>query len=177
MENVRMLLQAFQAGYSARDLNKVDEFMDLFHSSDRIELIGISAAERGGREWFVGRKAVREIILSDWEFWGEVNFDIGDAQINIKDQVAWVTMTGKLIQTGTHEAAMSQYLDQMKALLRGDSEDPEEDMLEAVHFGIRRLWERAKGPGFAWPFVLTAVLLKEDGVWRFHTIHWSMPVD
>jgi hypothetical protein len=49
--------------------------------------------------------------------------------------------------------------------------------MEATHFGMRRLRERHKGEGHSWPFVLTAVLVRSDDGWRFHTIHWSMPVD
>ncbi len=174
---VRQVLQEFQAGYTARDLARVDTFMALFHDSDQIELIGIGAAERGGREWFIGRVAIREILLSDWEYWGDVRFDVAGARITIEGQVAWVTMTGKLAQTETHAAAMVQYAAQMKDLIPENSPDPEKAMLEAVHFGIRRLWERGKGSGYAWPFVLSAVLLYSERSWKFHTIHWSMPVD
>ena len=175
--SVRKALTAIQAGYTARDPAKVDAFMELFLDREDIELIGIGAAERGAREWFVGPEAVREIILSDWEYWGDVTFDIEGAQISLEGRVAWVTMTGKLVQTATHEASMGHYLAQMKTLLLEDSQDPEKDMLEAVHFGIRRLWEKDKGVGHEWPFVISAVLLYEANSWKFHTIHWSMPVD
>jgi len=42
---------------------------------------------------------------------------------------------------------------------------------------MRRLWERGKGIGYSWTFVFTAVLIRIEGDWRFHSIHWSMPVD
>ncbi len=49
--------------------------------------------------------------------------------------------------------------------------------MEATHYGIRRMYERSKGLGHSWPFTFTAVLVKIGGAWRFHTIHWSMPVE
>jgi hypothetical protein len=49
--------------------------------------------------------------------------------------------------------------------------------MEATHFGLRRLRERSLGIGHSWPFTFVAVSIKSDGAWRFHTIHWSMPVD
>jgi hypothetical protein len=49
--------------------------------------------------------------------------------------------------------------------------------MEATHFGMRRLRERSKGPGYSWPFTFVAVLVNAADQWQFHTIHWSMPVD
>jgi hypothetical protein len=65
----------------------------------------------------------------------------------------------------------------MKAILENDEFDPDTRLMEATHFGVRRLRERGKGQGHAWPFTFVAVLIHSDGAWRFHTIHWSMPVD
>ena len=59
---VREVLQKFQDGYTTRDKSKLDEFMQLFAPSEEIELIGVGASERGGREWFNGHAAIREII-------------------------------------------------------------------------------------------------------------------
>ena len=73
--------------------------------------------------------------------------------------------------------ALPQYLQQMKALLENGELDPDTQLVEATHFCMRRLRERSKGLGYAWPFTFVAVLIKFDGAWCFHTIHWSMPVD
>ncbi len=100
---VREVFQRFQEGYTARDPSRMDEFMNLFVPSEEAELIGIGASVRGGSEWFQGPEAIREIIESDWTYWGDVILD--------------------------------------------------------------------------WPFVFTAVVVRDQGGWRFHTIHWSMPVD
>jgi hypothetical protein len=65
IKQVREVLQKFQEGYIARDKSKLDEFMELFAPTDEIELLGVGASERGGREWFNGRAAIREIIEGD----------------------------------------------------------------------------------------------------------------
>jgi hypothetical protein len=176
-EDIRKVLQRFQAGYTTRDLSTLDEFMTLFHQSDGIELIGIGASVRGGNEWFQGMDAVREIIESDWTYWGDVVIDVDGAKITVHGDVAWLSASGTLAQTDTFTTALPFYLNQMKELLEDEDSDPDARMMEATHFGLRRLRERQKGLGFAWPFVLTAVLVKTKNGWRFHTIHWSMPVD
>lgn len=177
IEQVRLLLSQFQDGYKSRDLSSLDEFMGLFDSGPGIELIGIGASKRAGQEWFEGREAIREIIQSDWEYWGQVEIDIRGAKISILDRVAWLTTTGTIEQTDTHDQALPIYLDQMKKILEDDKVDPDEKLLEASHYGVRRLRERLKGKGHRWPFVFSAVLVLREEGWRLHTIHWSMPVD
>jgi hypothetical protein len=176
-EEVRAVLQQFQAGYVARDVTKLDEFMPLFASDDDIELIGIGAAKRAATEWFVGPAAIRDIVEGDWTYWGDVTLDVAGAKITVRDDVAWLSTTGTVTTTQAFDKALPQFLQQMKAMLENTEFDPDTQLMEATHFGMRRLRERSKGWGFAWPFTFVAVLVKSDGAWRFHTIHWSMPVD
>ncbi len=68
----------------------------------------------------------------------------------------------------------------MKDILEqaGQAQDPAEKiMMEATHFGLRRLREWSLGMGYAWPLVFNAVLVLEGREWKFHTLHWAMPVD
>jgi len=177
IKEVRNVLQQFQDGYKERNFDKLDEFVSLFARTEDIELIGIGASERSGYEWFEGREKIREIIESDWKFWGNVEIDVRGAKISRKGDVAWLSTTGTLSQTDTFDKALPQYLDQMKEIIEDKTRDADEKLMEASHFGIRRLRERLKGVGYTWPFVISAVLMKEEDQWRFHTIHWSMPVD
>lgn len=174
---VRDALRKFQEGYTARDLARLDEFMDLFAPEGDPELIGIGASVRGGNEWFEGLAAVREIVESDWTYWGDVWLDVDGARISALGDVAWLSTTGTITQTDTHDEALPFYLQQMKEMLEKEEWDADERLVEATHFGMRRLRERLKGKGHTWPFVLTAVLVRTEARWRFHTIHWSMPVD
>ena len=177
IEEMRAVLQQFQDGYTARDVTQLDEFMRLFAPDEDIELIGVGAAKRAANEWFVGQAAIRDIIEGDWTYWGDVTLDVTGAKITINGDVAWLTTTGAVTQTQAFDKALPQYLQQMKALLENEKLDPDTQLIEATHFGMRRLRERLKGEGYAWPFTFVAVLIKSAGAWRFHTIHWSMPVD
>ncbi|MDX1435605.1 MAG: nuclear transport factor 2 family protein [Anaerolineales bacterium] len=174
---VRQTLRQFQEGYTARDTSALDNFMQLFSRRGDVEMIGIGATTRGGSEWFRGPDQVREIVDSDWRFWGEVQLDVDEAQISVSGNTAWISTSGQLLQNQAFNEAMAFYVSQMKDLLEEEGADPDTRMMEATHFGLRRLRERHKGEGHAWPLVLTAVLIMEQGNWRFHTIHWSMPVD
>jgi hypothetical protein len=173
---VRNTLQAFQDGYTAHDVSKLDDFMALFVQGAEAELIGIGASVRGGNEWFEGTDAIREIIESDWAYWGDVIIDVEGAKITVLGEVAWLSTTGGLVNSGI-DKALAFYVKQMKELLEEEDVELPKRLMDATHFGMRRLWERNKGADHRWPFVLTAVLVREDSTWCFHTIHWAMPVD
>ncbi len=180
IHNVRLVMQKFQDAYKARDISRLDETMALFAPRQDLEMIGVGASERTGNEWFMGLESIREIIQGDWEYWGDVVFDVEGAKITVHRDVAWLSTTGKVVQTGAFDKAMPFYVQQMKEFLEKvetDNADPDAAMMEATHFGMRRLRERAKGVGHAWPLVFTAVLIRGEQGWQFHTLHWSMPVD
>ena len=176
---VQQALQQFQDGYSARDIAKLDEFMNLFVPGDDAELIGIGAVAPNQNEWFRGAERIREIIESDWQYWGDVRLDVKNAKITIQGDAAWLSTTGAILQTDhIHGDEVTGFtLKQMKEMLDDETLSPRARLVEATHFGVRRWREREKLAGYSWPFVFTAVLVRQEGCWRFHTIHWSMPVD
>ncbi len=176
---VQQVLQRFQDGYTAREVASLDEFMQLFVPGDDAELIGIGAAARNQNEWFQGAARIREIVESDWKYWGDVRLEVNEAQITVKDDVAWLSTTGAIFQTDDLQTdeVTGFVLTQMKELLENEALSPRQRLVEASHFGVRRWREREKPAGYRWPFTFTAVLVKQEGHWRFHTIHWSMPVD
>lgn len=176
---IRQVLQKFQTGYLARDLTKLDEFMELFIPGEESELIGIGASARNENEWFQGATRIREIIESDWTYWGDVRLEVEQAKISFKGEVAWLSTVGAILQTDhINTDEVTEYsLNQMRELLARESLSPKQRLVEATHFGVRRWREREKSAGYPWPFTFTAVLVHLEGAWRFHTIHWSMPVD
>ena len=180
VEQVREVLEHFQDLYLARDAGRLDEAMCLFADNDDVEMLGIGAQKRGGPEWFQGRQQIRGIIAGDWQYWGEVHFDVPEARITLNGETAWLTTSGKLIQTVEHAEAMEQYLQQMREMLdamQGKHTKTDAVMMEVIHFGLRRLREWSLGSGYAWPLVFNAVLIHEKEQWKFHTLHWAMPVD
>jgi len=177
IQQIRNVLQKFQDGYVTRNKSKLDEFMELFAPTDEIELIGVGASERGGNEWFNGRTAVRDIIEGDWTYWGAVDIDVEGARIAVSGETAWFSATGTLTSGDEYEEAYPFYLEQMRDLLMDESKSLDDRLTDATHFGVRRLRDRMRGKGARWPFVITAVLVKTDGIWGFHTLHWSFPAE
>ncbi len=69
----------------------MDEFIQLFAQEGDPELVGIGASVRGGNEWFEGPDAIREIIESDWTYWGDVWIDVDRARIRVMGDVAGIS--------------------------------------------------------------------------------------
>lgn len=174
-ETVRAALQRFQDGYAARDAARLDEFMQLFLQSDEIEMIGVGASKRGGPEWFQGLAAIREIIEGDWTYWGDVRFNLDGAKITVQGPAAWLSTDGVLISNQEYDKALPFYVNTMKELLEKDGLSLDARVAEVTQFGVNRMRDRIYGIGYPWPFTFTAMLVKTDGGWRFHTIHWSFP--
>ncbi len=168
--------KAFEAGYDKRDANEIESFMELFCDDDEVQMLGISASEPGAIEWFTGKDEIKEIILSDWKYWGDVHFDIENIRISEKNDVAWFTLCATLEQIEVNEASWQFYADQMREIIEDSDMTAHDRMFEAAHFGIRRVREKNLGVGYRFPMVITGVLLKQD-IWKFHSLHWSMPVD
>lgn len=181
MENasisVRAVLQQFQDGYTARDTARLDDFMQLFAPDEQIEMIGIGAAKRAANEWFIGPAQVRDIVEGDWTYWGDVRLDVEGAKITVNGATAWLSTTGTVTQTAAFDTAIEFHLNDMKAMFDQEGLTADQKLMEITHYGMRRLRERSKGLGYSWPFTFTAVLVLVDDNWRFHTLHWAMPVD
>ena len=177
LNHVRSALHKFQDGYTARDIGKLDEFMQLFVQDNDIEMIGIGASKRAENEWFEGLDRVRYIVEGDWKYWGDVKLDVEGAKITVRGDAAWLSTTGTVTQTKAFDTAIQFHLDDMKAIFDKEELSADEKLMEVTHYGMRRLRERAKGLGHSWPFTFTAVLVKVSGNWKFHTLHWAMPVD
>jgi hypothetical protein len=174
-EQVREVLQRFQDGYTYRDVGKLEAFMQLFVHSNEIEMIGVGAAKRGGGEWFQGIDQIREIIESDWTYWGDVRINVAGAKINVHGDVAWLSADGDLLTNAAFDDALPFYVQMMKDNLEDESRSLKMRVLDATFFGLSRLRDIQRGMGFPNAFTFTAVLVRADGEWRFHTIHWSFP--
>src|ERR1051325_10217185 len=64
-DEIRSLLQTFQDGYTHREVNQVDSFMELF--SPGAEVIGTNGVKPGMDEWYRDRASARELVQGDWE--------------------------------------------------------------------------------------------------------------
>jgi hypothetical protein len=86
-------LREFQAGYSPRDPNQLDDFMKrLFPEDQDIRIIGTDVTE-----WKNGYQSIARLIETDWLDWGDLHLDVDDSIINSLGDVAWLATTGTVV--------------------------------------------------------------------------------
>jgi hypothetical protein len=85
-------LKFFQAGYTKRDPEQVNQFMnELFPRDKNIVLLGTDP-----NEWITGYEPISQFIYADWKNWGDVRLDTEYPVICTSGNVAWLATSGVL---------------------------------------------------------------------------------
>ncbi len=175
-DEVRETLAKFQEGYSSRNVDQIDTFMELFVPEADIELIGTGGIQPGDNEWCLNRSTVRHLIEDDWNYWGDVNIQVEDAHVHIHGDVAWVSAPGTVTRNLNPNQSYQNHLDNIQGMLKRDLDTSAHDkLLEIVRGATNTLFEANKGSTYIWPFRFTAILVLGSGVWRFHQMQFSFP--
>lgn len=82
-------LKKFQGGYSRRDPNEIDAFMQSLYSRENILILGTMP-----NEVYKGYEEATQLVKSDWESWGDCRFDIDSANISVSGNTAWFATRG-----------------------------------------------------------------------------------
>lgn len=82
-------LRKFQEGYSKRDPQEIDTFMQSLYSRNNILILGTMP-----NEVYYGYEKATRLIASDWESWGDCRFEIDSANISSSGNTAWFATRG-----------------------------------------------------------------------------------
>jgi len=170
---IRELLQKFQAGYTRRDSAALDEFMRLFVESDELELIGTNAVETSKDEWCRGRAAIRELVARDWQYWGDVVYDLENTHITVRGEVAWLATTGTVTDTIPAQDKYEGFIAFAADVLKDETRNTRDKMLEILRLGNDLALSLPLNETCTWPFRWTAVAVCQQGEWRFHQMQFS----
>lgn len=110
-DEIRSLMQAFQEGYTDRDLTQVDSFMELFTID--AEVIGTNGQKPGVDEWYMDRASARELVYGDWEDLGDLRLDLDHMSVHSCGDVGWVAASATVTRRIGAENYES-YLDYVK---------------------------------------------------------------
>ena len=171
-EEIGLLLQAFQDGYTRRDLSQADAFMELF--TPDAEVIGTNGLKPGVDEWYTSRDAARELVVGDWESWGDVRVDLDAASVQVRGDVGWVAASATVSKTIGSENYAS-FLEFAKNFLETSNLPPEEKLHFLLRGGTNTVYELRRGENFVWALRLTAVVVREADGWKFAQMNFSFP--
>lgn len=153
VEEVRKLLSAFSEGYARRDPAALDDFMNIFARDDHLEFIAVGGVSPSRGTWRVGRDGVRDLIRSDWEYWGLITLEPENAHISVRDDAAWLSTPATVTTDDDTEEFIGD-----KVEVKGP-----------VH-------NVSTGDARTKPLRMTAVLMKQEGEWKFLQIHFSFSI-
>lgn len=173
-EDIQAVLRRFQAGYDARDPQRIDDFMQLFVEDDTLEVIGASSSAANREEWCIGPQAARRLFISDWQYWGDLHLDLAAVSIQIFGDTAWISAPVIVSQTLKAGEGYAGYLEYIGELLAQDG-DPLHKLLRIQLGCANTLYEYARGEQFNWPLVITAVLTRDAAGWRFRQMRFGFP--
>ena len=175
IQQVLAVMQQFQEGYTRRDVAALDAFMELFVPEEDVEVVGTNGIEPGVEEWYVGRAGARELIEGDWQYWGDLALQIDPSRIHVLGDVAWLATHGTVSMRFTVEGNYQDFLDYTKAIIDDEQMPVQEKLLYILRGGTNTVYELHRGEDFVWPIRFSAVLVRREGRWLFHQLHFSFP--
>lgn len=172
LDEIHALLQAFQDGYTRRDVTQVDKFMELFTAD--AEVIGTNGIKPGEGEWYLDRTSARELMEGDWRGWGDLRLDWDSISIHRRGFVGWVAAAATVTETIGSENYAS-YLEFVKKFLAESELSAEQKLLYILRGGTNTVYELRRGEKFVWALRLTAVVVRGANRWKFAQMNFSFP--
>ncbi|HNK63302.1 MAG TPA: nuclear transport factor 2 family protein [Anaerolineales bacterium] len=171
-QEINTLLQIFQDGYTKRDPDNLDAFMELFTAD--AEVIGTNGIKPGEYEWYQGRASARDLVRGDWESWGNLRLDLESATINTRADVGWVAATATVSQT-IGEENYASYLNFVRDFIDNSTLPAEQKLHYILRGGTNTVYEIRRGEKFVWALRFTAVVVREAEGWKFAQTNFSFP--
>jgi hypothetical protein len=172
-DEVRAMLQEFQDGYSRRDFETLNSFMELFSTEKDIEVIGSGALDPGKGEWCLGMDSIRRLVENDWKYWGNLVLDVAQARIHILVDSAWLSTSGTVTYVIENEQFVRDTFKEVEEILKKREGNEQGKLLQIQREIAELLQETGQGDKYVWPLRFTAVLVRQNGLWYFHQIHFS----
>jgi ketosteroid isomerase-like protein len=171
-DEIRALLEAFQDGYTRRDVSQVDAFLQLF--TEDAEVIGTNGLRPAEGEWYMDRASARELVAGDWEGWGDVRLDLESMSIHSRGDVGWIAASAAVTQI-IGEENYASYLEVVKNYLERTDISAELKLLNILRGGTNTVYELRRGEKFVWALRFTAVVVREADGWKFAQMNFSFP--
>lgn len=181
VENIKEVLEYFKKGYTERDTSKASAWCDkIFYGN--IEIIGTYSIHPESREWFTGKDKAVSVFKHDWIAWGDLDAKIEKANINVDDNLAWVSFEATVTKTprnsrcrSAEESASNMLKNIAELSVAKDSISSQLKLMQAAYFANLILYQYGQGDVFVWPIRISGVLQKKNDVWKFRQMHFSHP--
>lgn len=172
------VLNTFEQAYVERDCSKIDHFMRrLFDKDEDVVIVGTSSGE-----WCLGYEAVKDLFLSDWEYWGDFRIKFDKAKITELQNTSLIYVPGTVKYSfNSKYETYTRYLGYVKDYFNEECDESKKSnkiKLAEINWMLTHLLsqrdtiERA----YLWDVNLSFVLVKKDDRWIIKHMQFSIPV-
>jgi hypothetical protein len=175
---LREVLNVFEGAYIQRDITKIDNFMDaLFDKNEKVIVAGTS-----GGELCVGYEEVKEIFLSDWEYWEDLRINADEATIIPVGNTALIYTTGTIKYTfSSNSDTYARFLGVVKKYFDEDSPNSKKTdnvKLTEINWLLCHLLSDWDGEArqYLWDLRISFMLVKKESRWIVRQMQFSLPV-
>lgn len=172
MGTIQHLLKQFQEGYTCRDVDSVDEFMQLF--TKEAIVIGTGGIKPGVNEWYMNRDEAREMIAGDWQGWGDVVLLWETLTIREYEETGWFSVSATVTKQIT-ENTYGGFLGFLQEFIEKAPMTDEQKMLYIIRGGSNLMFEIGRSETFEWPLRLTGCVVRKGESWKFDQMNFSFP--
>jgi hypothetical protein len=172
------VLNVFQEAYIRRDITTIDNFMNaLFDKTENVIVLGTS-----GSELCIGYEEVRNIFLSDWEYWGDLRINANEATIVPLGNTALIYTTGTIKYSFNSKSdTYSRYLSYVKKYFDGispNSKKTDKVKLTEINWTLCHLLSQRNTMerDYLWDLRVSFVLIKKETGWIIKQMQFSLPV-
>lgn len=177
---IKHLLQVFQTAYRARAVEEADAALDsTFAKQGFASIIGT-----GDGELFLTRQSIRDLFISDWQYWGELVLDIENAIIREHGKAAWCQVPATVKYSFSDgEATYFRFVSFIEEFFDGKSYDSRKSTgvkLTEINWLLAHFLhprEPQENREYLWKLRIYFVLEYLDESWIIRHIQFSFPRD
>jgi ketosteroid isomerase-like protein len=173
INEVKEVLKNFQEFYAKRNRIELEAYIEnAFSTKDGLAVLG-----SGMNQWCYNTNDIKKLIEAHWaddnKYWRELDFKFGEAKIFADENTAWVVSIGNIRNTLTEDKQIEETMDKVKDIFSSEKKS-KENVLDAVWKIASVLKQVEHGEKYVWSFRFTCVLIKEENVWKFHQMQFSL---
>jgi len=170
-QEIKKILEEFQLGYTKRNIDDIDHFVDKLFTQDTPIVVGTSF-----NEVFVGIKDIKELLYSDWKYWGDVTLDLANVYISNNQDTASFMLRGNVKHSFQFSKEKdAQYVDIIKNRMV-DSSLSINDKIAHIDWMLSLAYHHRASikRNACIPLLLSGALIKEDNSWKFKQMQFSI---
>lgn len=175
---LKEILNVFNEAYIKRDINEIDSFMDkLFDKDESVTVVGTCDGE-----WCIGYEDVKDIFLSDWEYWGDLRVKADEATIIELDNTAIIYTPGTVKYSfNSRSDTYTRYLGYIKEYFDesfDDSKKPNKVKLTEINWTLSHLLNQRDSieRDYLWDIRISLIITKKENRWIIKHMQFSFPV-